>query len=573
MTLTRRRLLRTAVGATGAAALAPYSPWLARAAPARGGLFAGKPIRKPDSLPDPARPAGEPTPSLPFDHIVLVMQENHSFDNYFGMLPRRGQPLADGFTFDRSGTPTNSNPLGGGIVRVQRAPTLCQPYDVTQAWTPTHKEIDGGRMDGFARVVEGQMYYYDRADIPFYYSLANTFCLANRWFCSAPCQTFPNRRFYLCGTAFGLISTDLSSVTQSPPNGTIVDRLNRYGITWADYFVDVPATGTIFEIPEKNPLNCKPIAEFFTDCAAGTLPAVSWVSSEIGLLNNVGSTLAGKVPIGNGVSNYVAAQDQDEENPADIQLGESFVQSVVDAVLRSPAWSRTLLVWLYDEHGGYYDHVPPPAAIAPDSIKPKLGPHDIPGGYDIYGPRVPAVVASPYAKPHGVSNVICDHTSVLATIEAKWNLPACTYRDANANTVASFLQPTPALLEPPPLASAGDVSQGETRCDTTDPKLKVRPAPHGRVRLRWLGRNRRLQGLVAELSVASGSVRDVVVELRRGRAVVARSVIDSLGTRTRRAVLHELHHRRGHLVPDGRYTLLVLAGGRTLLRRSVRVPR
>jgi hypothetical protein len=93
------------------------------------------------------------------------------------------------------------------------------------------------------------------------------------------------------------------------------------------------------------------------------------------------------------------------------------------------------------------------------------------------------------------------------------------------------------------------------------------------VRLRWLGRNRRLQGLVAELSVASGSVRDVVVELRRGRAVVARSVIDSLGTRTRRAVLHELHHRRGHLVPDGRYTLLVLAGGRTLLRRSVRVPR
>jgi phospholipase C len=93
--------------------------------------------RPPDSLPDPTRPAGEPTAALPFDHIVCLMQENHSFDNYFGMLPRRGQPQADGFTFDGGGTPINSNPLGRGIVRVQRAPSVCQPTDVTQAWTPT----------------------------------------------------------------------------------------------------------------------------------------------------------------------------------------------------------------------------------------------------------------------------------------------------------------------------------------------------------------------------------------------------------------------------------------------------
>ena len=82
-----------------------------------------------------------------------------------------------------------------------------------------------------------------------------------------------------------------------------------------------------------------------------------------------------------------------------------------------------------------------------------LGPGDLPGGYDIYGPRVPAIVASPYSKPNAVTNVVHDHTSVLATIEAKWNLPRLTYRDANAATVMDFLNPSrAALLTPPSLA-------------------------------------------------------------------------------------------------------------------------
>ncbi len=539
-------------------AMAGYEPWLARAATIG--------VRKPDSLPDPTRPAGTPTAALPFDHIVCVMQENHSFDNYFGMLPRRGQPRADGFTFDRHGTPLNSNPIAGGIVRVLRAPTECQPTDVSQAWNATHEEIDHGRMDGFAKVVQGQMYYYDESDIPFYYSLANAFCVGNRWFCSAPCQTFPNRRFYLCGTAFGLISTDISSVTESPPNGTIVDRLNHYGITWKDYFVDVPATGVIEEIPQKNPQNMAPIAEFFSDCAAGTLPSVCWVDSEIGALNDIGSDLAGEMPIGNGAANYGAAQDQDEENPADIQIGESFVQSVVDAVLSSPAWPRTLLIWTYDEHGGYYDHVPPPQAIPPDSIKPALGPRDYPGGYDMYGPRVPAVVASPYSKPHGVSDTVCDHTSVLATIEAKWNLPACTYRDANANTVAGFLDAKPALLDPPMLADSGSLRPGETNCDTSDPKLKVIPAPKvahaGRLVVRVLGR--RSRGIALELRARGGALAGLEVELLRHGRVLTRAEVPQVRTRFSELVL-----RTRSRLPAGLYTLIVRRQGHALVRRTV----
>ncbi len=561
--ITRRSALKAAGGLAAAGALARLDPWLARAAAAG--------VRTPGSLPDPSRPAGEPTAALPFDHIVMVMQENHSFDNYFGMLPRRGQPAADGFTFDKAGTPINTNPLSGGVVRVQHAPSLCQPTDVTQAWTPTHEEIDHGRMDGFARVQQGQMLYYDESDIPFYYSLAKGFTLGNRWFCSAPCQTYPNRRFWLCGTAFGLISTDTSKVTQSPPNGTIVDRLNHYGISWKDYFVDVPATGVIFEIPEKNPQNMAPIDQFFADCAAGTLPSVCWVDSEIGTLNVVGSALAGKIPIGNGVANYSAAQDQDEENPADIQQGESFVEQIVRAVVSSPAWPRTLLVWTYDEHGGYYDHVPPPSAIAPDSIKPDLGPKDYPGGYDMYGPRVPAVVASPYSKPNGVTGVLHDHTSALATIEAKWNLPAMTYRDANANTLEDFLDTShPALLEPPPLASSGDLSRGESNCDTSDPHLKVLPAPQvthvGRLVVRFLGRRNKGRAVVLEMNTTSGTLSNLTVELLRPHHhhPLALRHVKQLGTRHHYVVLHP--HRPLH---RGRYTLLIKRHGHTLLRHSV----
>jgi phospholipase C len=150
-------------------------------------------------------------------------------------------------------------------------------------------------------------------------------------------------------------------------------------------------------------------------------------------------------------------------------------------------WGRTLLVWTYDEHGGYYDHVPPPRAPVPDDIPPQLGPHDVPGGYDIYGLRVPAVVVSPYARPRSVTNVVHDHTSVLSTIEAWWNLPPMTHRDAAAATLLDFLdlQNPPAFLDPPLLRSAAVSPALEAACSTADPGIRpvadgsrARSAPH-----------------------------------------------------------------------------------------------
>ena len=129
--------------------------------------------------------------------------------------------------------------------------------------------------------------------------------------------------------------------------------------------------------------------------------------------------------------------------------------------MSGPKWSRTLMIWLYDEHGGYYDHVAPKRALRPDGYKPDLEKGDVPGQYNLYGPRVPAVVISPYSREHDVTNVVHDHTSVLATIERQWNLPALTRRDANAHTIADFLDTSkPAFLDPPTLAKPANPRPG-----------------------------------------------------------------------------------------------------------------
>ncbi len=203
----------------------------------------------------------------------------------------------------------------------------------------------------------------------------------------------------MAGTAYGNISTSYASIFDPPPpNGTIFDRLSAYDISWADYFVDLPQTAIIPSIIEKHPLNLAPVAAFPLACALGTLPADPFIDPEFGQTSDIGNPLM-NIPAVKALGARLGAQGGSEETPQDIRYGEAFVASIVNAVMHSPQWARTLLVPTWDEHGGYYDHVAPPAAIAPDSIAPRLGPGDQPGGYNLYGPRVPAVVVSPYARP------------------------------------------------------------------------------------------------------------------------------------------------------------------------------
>ena len=172
--------------------------------------------------------------------------------------------------------------------------------------------------------------------------------------------------------------------------------------------------------------------QFAADAAAGTLPAFSLVDP-----------------------NY---ETQSQENPQDVQYGDQLLAQVVNAVMASPQWPHTLLVWCYDESGGYYDHVAPPSAVPPDAVAPVLAPGAVPGAFDRYGFRVPAGIVSPYAKPHYVSSVVHDHTSILKLIESKWNLPALTHRDAAADNLLDSVDLTrpPAFLKPPKLAAAAD---------------------------------------------------------------------------------------------------------------------
>ena len=456
-----RSLPRPAVAVVAASAV------VALAFSASAQASAPKPAHAPGWVRDPHRPIGSHDPKIPIDHIVIVMQENHSFDEYFGMLPANGQPKADGFTFDSHGQPTNSNPLAkGGTQRVFPHASYCSGSSAGQSWNSTHKEIDGGKMDGFAKLEPKAMSYYTKQDLPFYYSLANTYSLANRWFASTPAQTYPNRRFLYAGTAYGNISTDTSSYFDAPPpHGTIQDSMVAHGVSWKDYVTDLPDTALIGSNIKTHPTDYTSIAQFYVDAKLGTLPAVSYIESDGGVASVAAS------PVDDAVSGLPVPQPQQvkdtfyrvkaangDEEDADVRVGQKFVSRVVNAVTSGAAWDRTLLIWLYDEHGGFYDHVTAPRAIAPDNIPPKLAASDIKGGYDQYGVRVPAVVISPYSRPHSVTNVVHDHTSVLAMIERIWNLPSLTYRDSNAADLMDFLDlHKPALLKPPALAEPGPI--------------------------------------------------------------------------------------------------------------------
>jgi phospholipase C len=423
------------------------------------------PARRAGSLPFPQVQAGTPNSQMPFDHLVVVMMENHSFDNLLGALSQT-RPEVDGLTFDSAGNAQNSNPGVNHMpaqVHAFPLPNTAQATNITQNWKATHQQVNGGAMDGFVRSSGAlePMGYYTPAVLPFAYSLAEAFTLANRWFASAPAPTYPNRRFMMAGTAYGGTVTDVSTLLDPPPpNGTIFDVLSSHHINWCDYFTDVPMTAVIPSIVLKHADHHAHIAKFFHDCQAGTLPAVSFVDPGIGVVSEIGSQLSQlPFPVKDllgvlGADFHDAAPGETEEDPQNMFFGEAFAHRVISAVLQSPRWNRTLLIYTYDEHGGYYDHVPPPRVTQPDNIPPKLAPGDPPGGYDIYGPRVPAIVVSPCSKPGGVTNKIYDHTSILATIEHKWNLPALTVRDANANTIMDFLDPgTPALINPPVLAT------------------------------------------------------------------------------------------------------------------------
>ena len=294
------------------------------------------------------------------------------------------------------------------------------------------------------------MGYYDSHDLPFYYGLYSTFAIGDHQFASTLTQTFPNRFYLLAGTSFGHIRNDVPTnpVTDFSQR-TIFNLLDENGISWKIYHSGLPFAA-LFAYVHNHPPNVVPVSQYYADAAAGTLPQVSFIDPVFLTGNNNTET--------------------DEHPPSNVQVGQQFVETVVNSLFKSPEWSSSALFLTYDEHGGFYDHVPPPSATLPDNIPPMLQPGDTPGAFDRFGIRVPIAVVSPFSRPHFVSHVARDHTSILRFIERRFNLPALTNRDAAADPMFEYFNfRRPQFSTPPALPLATIDPTNFARCATLPP--------------------------------------------------------------------------------------------------------
>ncbi|HUC71130.1 MAG TPA: alkaline phosphatase family protein [Stellaceae bacterium] len=380
------------------------------------------------------------------DHVVVVMLENRSFDNLLGRL----YPKSDRFD-GLDGTETNPWHKPDGSVEqigVWNSPEItsraaCMPSpDPGELFSDFNEQIFGqgtkpsscARMTGFVDNYCKQppqdgpadpravMHYFLPTQVPVISQLAKAFGVSDRWHASAPCETWPNRYFLHAGRGGGYVNNERSRFPHRWPRTmrTIFRRLDARGYSWKIYFHDLPQTATLVDLWLKIPTHfCQFEAEFERHANTGRLPNYSFIEPRY-----YPSRLLNKVP-------------NDQHPPHNMLYGEQLIAAVYNAVRSAPTWPRTLLVVTYDEHGGCFDHVPPPPAVSPG------GPYPDGFAFDRYGVRVPAVVISPYVapgsvirpppRPDGRPSLPFDHCSIQATLHKLFDLgPPLTPRVAAA---------------------------------------------------------------------------------------------------------------------------------------------
>ena len=383
-------------------------------------------------------------------HIIFFVQENRSFDNYFGMLgkyraDKYGWPSTDVDGLDPS-TMVQYDKNGVGVHPYHQVTTCAE--NTSPSWNPSWHSYDKGAMDGFITARDNPttidpqyhrvMAYYDNTDLPYYYELATQFATSDRWFSPLLSATIPNRMYLFAGTSAGHIYPD------APPSGgwpmkTIFELLQSHGITWRYYYMD-------------NSI-------FLGQWAAWQDPAIRSnvrnIDEYYNILNdpNADSLLPQVVFIERGSSSGL-----DEHPDSNTQKGAAVGAQIINALLKSAAWPTSAFILTYDEFGGLYDHVAPITVPPPDNIAPILEPgkfdtNPYPNGdFAHSGFRLPVIVISPWVKPHYVSHVPRDTTSILKFIERRFGLPALTARDAWADDMTEFFDFShPSLLTPPPL--------------------------------------------------------------------------------------------------------------------------
>ena len=310
------------------------------------------------------------------------MQENRSFDHCSGSSTTRGSR-----TPPRAAAGATSNPTperrADPSRSTRRALRGRRPRPLLERHAPgsttaaderlRDDQRDGGRPDRQPR--DGLLRPSD--DVPFYYGLYATFAMGDRYFSSVLGPTYPNRFYLLAGTSFGRISNEFPSTPDEYARSRSstarrrrrhVEGLLRRQFPFAGFFKGVRAHPENF-VPDR--------------------PVLRRRGERRRCRRSPSSTRS---------SSATATSQNDEHPPANVQVGQAFVAGVIDALMQSPQWSRTALFLTYDEHGGFYDHVPPPAACVPDASPPRLDAERRPGAFDRYGIRVPMVVVSPYRE-------------------------------------------------------------------------------------------------------------------------------------------------------------------------------
>ncbi|MCB9742924.1 MAG: phosphoesterase [Alphaproteobacteria bacterium] len=410
------------------------------------------------SLPGCAEPEPEAVDSaapLPagIDHVIVVTMENRSFDHYLGALKLiEGREDVDGLTGEELNLDGHGDP-----VNPMRLPEPCQD-DLPHSWGRSHEQFNEGANDGFVRAHQGgtgeqshwAMGYLTREELPIHYALSDAFCVPDRFFCSVMSSTWPNRVYGTCGTSEGMTSNDedRAPFTQR----TVYQAVADAGHDWHHYYTDVPFIGLYADHWDSARLGF--IEDFIRDCERGNLPAFTTVDPGFSF--------------------------NDDHPPHHPGLGQVFLATVFEALARSPLWERCLLVITYDEHGGYYDHVPPPQCEDEYAAE----------GFDQLGFRVPALIVGPWVK-QGVESTVFDNTSVLKYVCERFGIEPWTARIAWANSLSACLDADRmARNEPlaPPVLPAYEVDEAELTeaCDYSFRRRQGEDAQSGQPELERL---------------------------------------------------------------------------------------
>lgn len=371
----------------------------------------------------------------PIKHVVFLLLENHSFDQMLGCL-QKAYPELDGID-EAAKSQRGNRDDAGNVFYPEPTEERQMALDPHHELPDVHEQLEDGNA-GFVRnfakaypassIAQRQqiMSYYPLGFLPALHGLAQEFTICDHWYASVPGPTWPNRFFALSGTASGRVkmpegvrNPQLENALFNQNQDTLFDRLTEGGKSWKIYFYDFPCSLLLKKLRQpQNLANYQTINHFFDDVQnAAAFPEFCFIEPK-----------------------YFGADQNDNHPPHNVMKSEKLIADVYNAIRANPEmWNSTLLVVLFDEHGGFYDHVPPPRTVPPDD-------HAEEYSFDQLGVRVPALLVSPWVGKR-VEKTPFDHTSFLKYLIDKWGLGALGKRAAQANSIAVALSETTARTD------------------------------------------------------------------------------------------------------------------------------